>query len=264
MTVDNYRQPALFISHGTIYEALKNEGLKLAFGQIQKAFISQKPGAIVLFSGHWQTETVSVTTGDVMHHINEGFPPEFQSGYTTPGDPALAMHMIQMLQNSGIEAKPEAARGLDHGALIPLLMLFPNNPIPVVQVSQQRLLDTVFHKQVAAALAPLRNHNVLFIGSGGLVHNRDEIVKFSGHAIPPDAWAKEFDDYITQQFENRSDLSYADRAIAAYGHPLFSLAHPTSEHYLPLVFIAALGGKPTKIHEGFQWKNLSMGAFKFD
>jgi 4,5-DOPA dioxygenase extradiol len=264
MTKNNVRQPALFLSHGTMYEAFKSADLKRDFQQIRAQYIKNLPDAIVVFSGHWQTRDISVTTARQMHQMDEGFPPEFWANYTTQGNPDLAHRIIEMLNKSGTKAVDEPNRGLDHGALIPLLLLFPNDKIPVIQISQQYQLDPNFHKQVAETLAPLRNENILFIGSGGLVHNRNFLAKMSGHSIAPDDWAKQFDDYITTEFADKSDLDYASKSINAYNHPLFHQSHPTSEHYLPFVFVSALGGEPTKIYEAFQWKNLSMSAFKFE
>ncbi|MEI7524104.1 MAG: class III extradiol ring-cleavage dioxygenase [Mariniphaga sp.] len=257
-------QPSIFISHGTIYEAFKSNHLKSAFLKLRKEHLKKSPSAIVLFSGHWQTETISITTTEKMIQMEEGFPPEFQTNYSTVGNPELAQRIIELLTENGIKAKAENNRGLDHGALIPLILLFPNDNIPVLQISQHYNLDTGYHKRIAEILNPLRNDNILFIGSGGLVHNRSEIQKFGGHEIEPDNWAKEFDDFITNELADKSNTNYADKIISAYNHKQFFKSHPTSEHFLPIVFASAFGGQPTKIYEAFQWKNLSMSAFKFD
>jgi 4,5-DOPA dioxygenase extradiol len=144
------------------------------------------------------------------------------------------------------------------------MLLFPNGNIPVLQISQQQNLDPLYHKKLAEILNPLRNENILFIGSGGLVHNRNEIVKLGGHEIEPDNWAKEFDNFISTELADKSNTNYANKIISAYNHKLFSISHPTTEHFLPLVFASAFGGLPLKIYNAFQWKNLSMSAFKFE
>lgn len=241
-------QPSLFVSHGTIYEAFKSSELKSDFINLRKVHLLNNPSAIVLFSGHWQTETITVTTTQEMVQLDEGFPAEFQTSYSTVGNLELSNRIIDMLTNNGIQAKAESNRGLDHGALIPLMLLFPNDKIPVLQISQQHNLDPTYHKKIAETLNPLRSENILFIGSGGLVHNRNEIQKFGGHKIEPDSWAKEFDDFITQELADTSNTNYADKIIAAYSHKLFIKSHPTSEHFLPLVFASAFGGQPTKIY----------------
>lgn len=257
------RQPGLFISHGTMYEAIKSVQLKSDFLQIRQEHIKHVPDAVVIFSGHWQTETISVMTNEKMNPIDEGFPSEFQANYSTVGNPQLAHRIIEILVHKGIKAKADKHRGLDHGALIPLMLLFPNEKIPVLQISQQYPLDPNFHQNVAAMLSPLCEENILFIGSGGLVHNRNEIKKFGGHEIAPSAWAKEFDDFITKELADSSNVHFTDKIINAYNHPLFSTSHPSSEHFLPLVFSSAFGATVTKIYEAFQWKNLSMSAFMF-
>lgn len=257
------RQPSLFISHGTMYEAFKSDKLKSDFTKIRREHLNI-PSAIVLFSGHWQTETVAVTAALKMTQLDEGFPPEFQANYSTDGNPELASRIVDMLSQKGIPAKTEPHRGLDHRALIPLLLLFPDMTIPVLQISQQSRLDPQFHRLMAEILEPLREEDILFVGSGGLVHNRSEIQKFGGHEIEPSPWAKEFDDFITRELADSSSPDYAQKMISAYHHKLFSRSHPTSEHFLPLVFASAFGGQPTKIYQAFQWKNLSMSAFKFE
>lgn len=258
-----YKQPSLFVSHGTIYEAFKSNQLKSDFVKIREEHLKNIPSAIVIFSGHWQTETISVSTNQKMVQLDEGFPAEFQTNYSTVGNINLSNRIIEMLTINGIKVKADNNRGLDHGALIPLLLLFPNDNIPVLQISQQYNLEPQFHKKIAEILNPLRYENILFIGSGGLVHNRSEIQKFGGHEIEPDNWAKEFDDFITGELRDMSNRNYAEKIIAAYYHKQFFKSHPTTEHFLPLVFASAFGGQATKIYQAFQWKNLSMSAFMF-
>lgn len=261
--MQKHKQASLFISHGTIYEAFKSHQLQSDFKKLRKEYIENTPSAIVIFSGHWQTDIIAVTTSEKMIPLDEGFPAEFQSKYKTLGNIDIAHRMIEMLTDHGIRAKAEHNRGIDHGALIPLLLLFPDEIIPVVQISQHYNLDPTYHKKIAEILNPLRDENILFIGSGGLVHNRSKIHQFGGHEIAPDSWAKEFDDFISKELADRSSTNYTDKIISAYHHPLFAISHPTSEHFLPLVFASAFGGQALKIYEAFQWKNLSMSAFMF-
>jgi 4,5-DOPA dioxygenase extradiol len=262
--MNNIKQPSFFISHGTIYEAFKSEQLKQDFAAIRKEHIPVTPSVIVLFSGHWQTENITVTTASTMQQMDEGFPNEFTTTYTTEGNIVLANRIINLLNAKDIKATADDSRMLDHGALIPLLLLFPEAGIPVIQISQQYNVDPEYHKKVAEILAPLRHENVLFIGSGGLVHNRNEIVKISGHSIAPSHWAKAFDDFVSNQLFDNDNKYNVDRMIEAYNYEHFNIAHPTSEHFLPIVFASAMGENATKIYEAFQWKNLFMSAFKFN
>jgi 4,5-DOPA dioxygenase extradiol len=264
MTSLKHKQPSLFISHGTNYEAFKSDKLKNDFKKIRETHILTLPDTIVIFSGHWQTQIMSVTASKVMKEMEEGIPSESKSKNNVRGNPELANKIVELLNAKAIQAIADSNRGLDHGALIPLYLLFSNEEIPVIQISQQYDLDPLYHKKVAEALIPLRGENILFIGSGGLVHNIKKIQPFGGHDIVPDSWASDFDSYITAQLNDEFNIDYTDKTIGAYNHERFQISHPTTEHYLPLVFTSALGGKPTKIYEAFQWKNLSMAAFKFE
>jgi 4,5-DOPA dioxygenase extradiol len=258
-----YKQPSLFISHGTSYEASKNKELKNDFQIIRNKHLKTLPDTIVVFSGHWQTEILSVTTNELMVEIDEGLPSESNIKYSTSGNPNLANTILGLLKIKGINAKADNKRGLDHGAIIPLRLLFPSERIPVIQISQQINLVPNFHKQVAEAIKSIREENVLFISSGGLVHNISKIVPFAGHDLIPDLWAKEFDEFITTELSDKIDVNYSNKIIEAYSHTHFKMSHPTTEHYLPLVFASSLGGSPIKIYESFQWKNLSMSTYKF-
>ncbi len=258
----NFKQPSLFFSHGTMYEAFKSEKLKQNYAAIRVTHFSTLPSAIVIFSGHWQTEDIKVTTATVMRQMEEGFPSEFKSNYATSGNSELSQRIINLLNANEIKTSADNNRMLDHGALIPLLLLFPKDAIPVIQISQQYNLNPEYHKKIAEILAPLRDENILFIGSGGLVHNRDEIVKMGGHDIEPSHWARDFDNFISNELTMNNLIS--DRMVAAYENENFSKSHPTSEHFLPIVFASAMGEKATKIYEAFQWKNLSMSAFIFE
>jgi 4,5-DOPA dioxygenase extradiol len=260
----NTKQPSLFVSHGTMYEAFKSDQLKQDFATIRKEHISVTPSAIVLFSGHWQTENISVTTANTMLQMDEGFPAEFTTNYKTEGNAVLANRIISLLNANDIKATADENRMLDHGALIPLLLLFPEAGIPVIQISQQYNLSPEYHKKIAEILAPLSSENILFIGSGGLVHNRNVIVKMSGHSLTPDTWAKSFDEFVSTELLSNDNEPKADKMINAYHNENFKIAHPTSEHFLPIVFASAMGENATKIYEAFQWKNLSMSAFKFN
>ena len=258
-------QPALFVSHGTIFEALQSEYLHDGFRAIRQTQLPTPPDAIVVVSGHWLTRELTVTTAPRLFQMDEGFPPEFLVDYQPPGQPALAQQLSRMLAEAGIPVQANARRGLDHGALIPLWLLYPEAAIPVVQLSLRYDLNPDFHRQVGEVLRPLRNQNVLFIGSGGLVHNRDRIERFTGHAKTPDDWAARFDASVSQQLsEPTGSETLARRLIGAYQHPAFGQAHPTTEHFLPSVMAAAMGDTAHKIFDGFQWKNLSMSAFRFD
>lgn len=257
-------QPALFVSHGTIYEAFKSTDVPEMFRAVRERAVPQTPDAIVMVSGHWIAPNVSISTAQQLVQANEGFPPEFRSTYSPKGSPALAQSIAERLQKAGVAISLDKFAELDHGALIPLMTMFPEADVPAVQISLHQSLDPTYHANIAQALAPLLKENVLFIGSGGLVHNRHEIVRFGGSALPPDAWAADFEKLVLDTLAaGANDGGYAERLAELYQHPTFRQAHPTSEHFLPLVFVSAMGSRYEQINAGFQWKNLSMAAFRF-
>jgi 4,5-DOPA dioxygenase extradiol len=257
-------QPALFISHGTIYEAFKSTDVPKMFRAVRERAVPQTPDAIVVVSGHWIAPNVSISSAKQLVQADEGLPPEFRSTYSPKGSPALGNSIAERLQKSGIAVSLDEFAELDHGALIPLMTMFPDADVPVVQLSLHQSLDPAYHASIAQTLAPLLKENILFIGSGGLVHNRHEIVRFGGSALPPDAWAADFEELVVETLAaGVKDVGYAERLAELYNHPTFRQAHPTSEHFLPLVFVSAMGSEFEQINAGFQWKNLSMAAVRF-
>lgn len=257
-------QPALFVSHGTIYEVFKSTDVPEMFRAVRERAVPQTPDAIVVVSGHWIAPNISISTAHQLVQADEGFPPEFRTEYSPKGHPALAKNIAERLQKAGIAVSLDEFAELDHGALIPLMTMFPEADVPVVQLSLQHSLNPAYHANIAQTLAPLLKENVLFIGSGGLVHNRHEIVRFSGSVLPPDAWAADFEELVVETLAaGAKDGGNAKRLAELYEHPSFRQAHPTSEHFLPLVFVSAMGSRYEQINAGFQWKNLSMVAFRF-
>ena len=258
------KQPSLFVSHGTMYEAFKNQNLKADFRMIRKEYLPIKPAAIVIYSAHWQTETITINIAENLEQLDEGFPPSFLVKRKFIGQPLLAKRIVDILSDGNIDVTTVNRTGLDHGALIPLMLLFPDDQIPIVQISLRQTLVPEYHASVAKLLMPLLEENILIMGSGGIVHNRREIQRFGGHEVEPDSWAKEFDDYISKVLSSQSGDDYTAKLMDAYNHKLFRQVHPTDEHYLPLVMASATGGLPKKIYQAFQWKNLSMSSYIFE
>ncbi len=259
--------PTLFIGHGSptvaleptpAHHFLRSLGARLG-----------RPRAILCISAHWETGVPTVTAAerpDTIHDFR-GFPDTFyELRYPAPGDPRLAARIVERLAEAGFEARTDPARGLDHGAWIPLLLMYPEADVPVLQLSVQPASGTGHHLALGAALAPLREDGILVLGSGALTHNLADAsgrlragATATGEA-PPD-WAVTFDRWVTDRVE-RGDLA----ALAAYREraPFAATAHPTEEHLLPLhVAAAAGGGCGRKVHESFEFGSIGMGVFAF-
>jgi 4,5-DOPA dioxygenase extradiol len=246
--------PTLLIDPGPTRDFLKELGVALG-----------RPRAILCISAHWETSAPTVTLGSNPETIHDfyGFPPElYEVMYPAPGDRRLAIQIVQLLKTDGFAGKEDSERGLDHGAWVPLKLMFPKADIPIVQLSVQSELGADHHVRLGMALQPLRSENVLILGSGGATHNLRE---FRGQAIdaPPPDYAKEFETWLCQAVtEGRKDalINYQLHGPSARRN------HPAEEHFLPLfVPLGAAGDVQGRVlHRAFTYGVLSMAAFAWD
>lgn len=218
--------------------------------------------AIVVVSPHWQTEGVRVGATDAPATIHDfgGFPaPLYQLQYTPSGAPTLAADIVNLLADAGFFARLDSQRGLDHGTWVPLRYFKPEADVPVLQVSMPRDLDAAGALRLGQALAPLRDRGVLIIGSGSLTHN---LYEFRGHINDPE-YAQAFADWVADAVAKHDEASlvgYRERA------PFAKRAHPTEEHFLPL--LVALGASDAEeshslVRGGMTYGVLSMDSFGF-
>ncbi|QYR53314.1 dioxygenase family protein [Lysobacter soyae] len=254
------RAPALFISHGSPMFALEPGVLGPNLQHIGAHFDAIT--AIVVVSPHWQTDGVKVgaTAAPETVHDFGGFPPALYSlQYTPPGAPGLAEDIVAMLSTAGIEARLDHHRGLDHGAWVPLRHLRPSADLPVLQVSLPYDVTPARAYALGAALAPLRERGVLVIGSGSLTHN---LYEFRAPIADPD-YAKAFADWVGDAVARGDVAALIDYRARA---PHATRAHPTEEHYLPLL-VAVGASHPddarSLIEGGMTYGVLSMDSFGF-
>jgi 4,5-DOPA dioxygenase extradiol len=218
--------------------------------------------AIVVVSPHWQTQGVRVAATAAPETIHDfgGFPaPLYALQYTPPGAPALAAEVTRMLVDAGFAAGIDARRGLDHGAWVPMRYLKPDADVPVLQVSLPHDIDTAGALRLGQALAPLRERGVLVVGSGSLTHN---LYEFRQHIRDPE-YAQEFVDWVRDAVAARDVEALVDYRRRA---PHAERAHPTEEHYLPL--LVAVGASadtdaPQLVEGGMTYGVLSMDSFAF-
>jgi 4,5-DOPA dioxygenase extradiol len=253
--------PSLFISHGSPMLPLTESPARKFLEGLGASL--ERPKAILVASAHWETPRPTVNAvarNDTIHDFS-GFPPAlYRLSYPAPGDPALAERVSDLLCAAGLASEIDHARGLDHGAWVPLLLAWPNADIPVLQVSVQSHLGPAHHFQLGQALAPLSAEGVLVIGSGSWTH---DLRRFRGQAIDapeaPDVVA--FSDWMDTALAEgrRCDLlTYRTKA------PYAVQEHPTEEHLLPLfVAMGAGGAKPRRIHQSASYGVLRMDAYAF-
>jgi 4,5-DOPA dioxygenase extradiol len=257
-------QPALFVPHGAPTFALRPGAAGTALAGV--ADLLARPRAIVAVSAHWETEvpTVSLATRLETIHDFSGFPAElYRMRYPATGCPEAAREVAQAIAAAGLAVDFDLHRGLDHGAWVPLRLMFPEADVPVVPLSIQPHLGPAHAMRVGRALAPLRERGILVIASGNLTHNlRDYLVAAQTGGHTP-AYVREFADWMWDRLEAGDVTTLLDYRRAM---PSAARAHPTEEHLLPLyVALGAAGEEFTveRIHAGIDDCVLAMDAFRF-
>jgi 4,5-DOPA dioxygenase extradiol len=254
--------PSVFISHGSPMHALQAGPAGVAWAALGKRL--GKPQAILIASAHWETNVPMVTGSarpETIHDFS-GFPEAlYRIRYSAAGAPKVAARAQALLKEAGFTAAIDGMRGLDHGAWAPLLYMYPQADVPVVQISLQPELGTRHHLRLGRALRKLEEDNVLVIGSGHMTHNLRDWMRGAGE---PQPYAQQFAEWVRERLDAHDLESLADyRERSPYG----ARAHPTDEHFLPLFF--ALGAarddyKPERIFTGIDAGVLSMDAYVFN
>ncbi|WP_342130384.1 DODA-type extradiol aromatic ring-opening family dioxygenase [Hydrogenophaga sp. OTU3427] len=267
--------PTLFLSHGSPMWALEPGASGPALTRWGQALGDQLAArgtplkGVVLMSPHWMARQPAVMSSarPATWHDFGGFPePLYRLQYPAPGAPELAQDVLQRLQDAGLPVVADPKRPLDHGAWVPLMHLFPQADVPVVQVALPASAGPREVFAMGQALADLREAGVLVIGSGSMTHNLGEF--FNGRPElndPPAAYANEFSRWI-EDVVARGDvdalLNYRTRAPHAVH------AHPTEEHFLPIFFALGAAGwggdvavKPDYLTREIMYRYLAMDAF---
>jgi 4,5-DOPA dioxygenase extradiol len=258
--------PALFLSHGSPLLALLDSPARRFLAGLGARL--PRPKAIVVLSAHYDAAGIEVTGAPAPPTIHDfgGFPRELYAlRYAAPGDPALAADIAARLTTAALPARVQPERGLDHGAWIPLLLMYPAADLPVVQVSIDSERSAEHHLALGRALRPLRDAGVLVIGSGGATHNLSLYMRAGERAedAPPLEWVEAFNEWVAGAIEaGRVDDLLHWQQRAPYAAP----NHPTPEHFLPL--FAALGAAGDaepgrRIHTSYDRGLLSLDSYAF-
>jgi 4,5-DOPA dioxygenase extradiol len=252
--------PALFVSHGAPTLPFDDVPARDFLHGLSAAF--EKPRAVLCASAHWDTaapELNDVAVNGTIHDFY-GFPEAlYRLRYDAPGAPELARDVAKLL--AGSHARLDHARGLDHGAWVPLMLMYPEADIPVIQISVQSNRDPAHHIALGRALAPLRADGVLILGSGGFVHNLRALDR-TGSAAPEPLWSSSFAGWMHDALVGRREddlAAYRSRA------PFAAQAHPTEEHLMPLFVAYGAGTQtPARLHTSATFGSLRMDAYRFD
>jgi 4,5-DOPA dioxygenase extradiol len=256
VTTHSTRLPALFLGHGAPH--LADDPLwpdELATWASSLA----RPDAILMVSAHWENAptTLAATTEQDLVYDFYGFPAHYyQVTYPAPGAPDLADRVEVLLAASGRSVARDERRGLDHGAYVPLVEMYPDADVPVLQMSMPTL-DPAELFAIGGLLAPLRDEGVLIIGSGFATHNLRAINMGLPTDQEPATWSSEFDHWLDESIAAQ-DVD----ALLDFGHraPAAQIAHPRTEHLAPLFVTLGAGAdaldKTTTPITGF-WYGLS-------
>lgn len=252
--------PSLFISHGSPMLALQPGASGPALACLAEQL--RKPRAIVVVSAHWESRELwvgSAAKPDTWHDFR-GFPAElYQVQYPAPGEPQLAGEIVTLLARAGLATQLDTKRPFDHGAWVPLMLMYPQANIPVVQISLPSQHGPALQRQMGQALACLRAQDVLLIGSGSITHNLGELDwQASPDRIEP--WAQAFRDWIVDKLTQQDHAALDDYRRQA---PHATRNHPSDEHLLPLFFAAAAGEQFKVEHSGFTLGVLGMDIYSF-
>lgn len=256
------RMPVLYLSHGAPPLADDSEWT----GQLsQWGKNLPKPTSILVVSAHWEAAPVTVGATEQVPLTYDfwGFPERYyQVQYNAPGAPDLAARVAALVAKPGQPIHQDPNRGLDHGAYVPLVEMYPDADVPVLQVSMPTLDPTQLF-ELGRELAPLRDEGVLIIGSGFTTHNLRE-ARFGDTSGSAAGWSREFDDWARETVES-GDID----AVLDFEHraPAARVAHPRSDHFAPLFVslgaTADAGVKADSVVDGF-WYGLAKRSFQFN
>jgi 4,5-DOPA dioxygenase extradiol len=256
--------PSLFVTHGAptlaIEDGPAHRFLKSFGGSLGR------PEAILVVSAHWETPFASLTAGSRPETIHDfrGFPPALgEIVYPTAGAPQLAQRVGRLLDVAGIETELDPQRGLDHGAWVPLLLMYPQADIPVVQLSIDPARGPEYHRTLGELIRPLRDDGILVMATGSATHNLREL-RWEDHDAPAPEWVTGFAEWLAIAIaEGRTDDLLNYRALA----PHAVRNHPTEEHLLPLftaIGAGRPGGRGQRVHHSYTYGVLAMDTYAFD
>lgn len=251
----------LFVGHGSPMMAIQNTpctDFLLSYGQ------SLKPKAIVIFTAHWETETLTISsTDDVYEMIYDfgGFPSSlYQIKYPAKGSAALAQSLAERFRAKDIPVQFDTKRGLDHGSWVPLSRMFPVPDCPVIQISVNPYLPPSQQYLIGEALRGLDEEDILIVGSGATVHN---FRTMNPDATAPNPQAVAFDDWLIEHMRKQDlDSLFNYMSLA----PNARLAVPRPEHFVPLYIVMGSGSpdrQPQEVHRSYEMGSLSYFSVAF-
>jgi aromatic ring-opening dioxygenase catalytic subunit (LigB family) len=260
--------PTYFISHGGGPWPYIAE-MRSMFRYLEASLIGivrelrDEPRAVLVVSGHWTESTFALTSNPrpPMVYDYSGFPPyTYQVQYPAPGDPALAQETQELLRSAGCAATLDPAQGYDHGTFTPLVIMYPEANVPVIQLSMKLGYDPAEHLAAGRAIAKLRDENVLIIGSGLSYHNMRAM------GPPGEQASKTFDHWLQQTLLKSTGATRSQQLVEWSSAPAARQAHPREDHLIPLMI--AVGAAESEqaalvYHEEGLFGGITASSFRF-
>ncbi|WFU12275.1 class III extradiol ring-cleavage dioxygenase (plasmid) [Rhizobium sp. CB3090] len=268
--MSKFRLPTYFVSHGGGPWPYITDGFRRNFDKLEQSLIGMRaelanaPKAVLVISGHWEEQGFAISSGAKpgMVYDYHGFPEYlYHIKYGAPGSPELAKRVQDLLHVRGIDANLDPTRGFDHGTFSIMKPLYPDEDIPLVQLSLDVGYDPALHLEVGRALAPLRDEGVLIIGSGLSYHNLREIRGTSGYEP-----SRQFDAWLQQTLVHSSPYERAERLLEWEQAPSARAAHPREDHLIPLmVVVGAARDEPGAVtyHQTDFAGGITASSFRF-
>ena len=258
----NAGMPVLFVGHGSPQYAIQDNQWSRGFRGL--AALVPRPRAILMVSSHWYTDGTFITGNERPPTIHDfyGFPRELHEvQYPAPGDVELALRVRDLIGENRAELSDDW--GFDHGTWMVLRWMYPKAGVPVIQLSIDRNLTVPEHFELAKSLAPLREDDVLIMGSGNVTHNlRDLMTRMQTDDSSTPDWAKNFDERLKEILVTRDTKALLELWPTSDDA---RRSHPTPDHFLPIVYTYAVTDARDAVTfpvEGFD-QSISMRAMLF-
>lgn len=257
-------QPALFVPHGAPTFALRPGAAGAALVRMAKSLAL--PRAIIIVSAHWDTAKPAVGFAERPETIHDfsGFPEDLYAlRYPATGCREAANVVLAAIKAAGLPVQTDAERGLDHGAWVPLRLMFPDADVPVIPLSIQSSGGPQQAYALGRALAPLAAKGFLVIASGNVTHNLRDYQLAARSTGQTPAYVRQFTDWLASRLQARDIPALLDYRRQAPGAVQ---AHPSEEHLLPLYVALGAGGdtaRVERVHAGIDDYVIAMDAYSF-
>jgi len=254
------KTPLIFIGHGHPMNALLDNDFTQSLAKVGARI--EKPNAVMMVSAHWATNGTFVSVNPqpkAIYDFGKIDDRLLQIKYEPQGHPALAKQVVDIAPAYNIQT--DQSMGLDHGAWTVLKHIYPNADVPVFELSIDAAQPPAYHFQLASALKKMREKGVLIISSGNIVHNL-KVLDWNNINAKPFDWAIEFDELVKSKLNSRDFQALVN--YEQFGK-LSQMAHPTNDHYLPMLYTLGLADDTEEVKylfEGFQFGSASMRCFE--